>query len=225
MQSGNDESDEGLVGRAASGERAAFAELVARYAPAVRNVLRSRVGDAHWAEDLSQEVWIKVHGALASFAGRGAFRPWLFAIALNHARDALRSKLRRRPRFVQELELGEGAGGGIGGGTGDLEDSEPAPDGHMDRREQAQLVAAALKDIQEPFRTALSLVELGGLSYAEAAATSECSLGTVKSRVHRARRLFRDAFLRREAATRPPVLRTAVLTSSDSNPSKRVRLP
>jgi RNA polymerase sigma-70 factor (ECF subfamily) len=182
-------SDEDLAVRSGSGDRAAFAELLARHGASLRAVLNQRVRDAHQAEDLAQEVWIKVYGGLAGFRAEGAFRPWLFAIALNHARDALRARGRGKLLYLDDLRA---------------QAPVAKPDRSVERLELSRVVDEALGEVEEPFRTALALVDLGGLSYAEAAASIGCRLGTLKSRVHRARQMFRDAFLRRESARQHP---------------------
>jgi len=179
------DADEALAQRAATGSRAAFAELVARHGRGVTLVLRQAVRDEHLAEDLAQEVWIKVHGALGRFRPGSSFRSWLYAIALNHMRDALRSARRDR------LELRD-----------DLRPIAPPvePSAEPEVAEQRRQVEAALAQLREEHRVALGLIDLAGLGYAEAAASIGCSLGTLKSRVHRARAAFRETWARREAA-------------------------
>jgi len=185
----SERGDDVLAAEAAAGGREAFAELVARYAARVVAVLHRRVDDGHLAEDLAQEVWIKVHAGLARLEAGAAFRPWLFAVALNHARDALRSRRRDRVLYLPDVSAHA---------------PEVAPDRAPETHDERRRVERALDGLDEPFRTALALVDLGGLSYAEAAASAGCELGTMKSRVHRARRAFRDAWSRADAAGRQP---------------------
>lgn len=203
MRQKPDLEDEDLALMAGLGDRAAFEALLHKYAAGVAAVLRQRVRDSHLAEDLAQEVWIKVYGALGAFRAGGAFRAWLFAIALNHSRDALRSRGRDRLRSL-DSHWPEGVDGGGGGESGASAGpyrgatAEQSPSRPLERVDEARLVDEALGAVREPFRSALALVDLGGLSYAEAAGASGCNVGTLKSRVHRARVLFREAFLRRE---------------------------
>ncbi len=189
MTDPTERGDDVLAAEAASGGREAFAELVARYAPRVVAVLRQRVGDGHLAEDLAQEVWIKAHGGLGRLERGAAFRPWLFAVALNHARDALRSRSRGKVLYLPDVSAHAPVVG---------------PDRAPETDDERRRVERALGRLDEPFRTALALVDLGGLSYAEAAASAGCELGTMKSRVHRARRAFRDAWSRADAGRRHP---------------------
>lgn len=190
-------SDQDLALQAAGGGREAFAELVARHARGLQTVLQAALRDRDRSEDLAQEVWIKVFGALPRYRPAGSFRSWLYSIALNHLRDALRSGRARRPPPTSEVEA--------------LIDDEARQT--AERRDEARRVQRVVADLDEPFRTALTLVDLAGLSYAEAAAACGCSLGTVKSRVHRARLAFRDAWIARKAPIRP------ARTSPDWRPS------
>jgi len=176
-------SDEQLLASAADGSRDAFAELVARYDRGLKAVLASSLQDPQRAEDLSQEVWIKIFAALPRFELRGAVRAWIFSVGLNHLRDALRLRDRRARRMAFEGEAR----------VEQLPHAEAALP--AERREEQARVQAAIARLDEPFRTALTLVDILGLSYPEAAASLGCRLGTLKSRVHRARLAFRDAYL------------------------------
>src|SRR5262245_579781 len=190
-------SDQALAMQAAGGAREAFAELVARHTRGLHAVLHAALRDRHRSEDLAQEVWIKVFGALPRYRPAGSFRSWLYSIALNHLRDALRSGRARQPAPTPDV-----------GGLVDEEGPHPA-----ERRDEARRVQRVVAGLDEPFRTALTLVDLAGLSYDEAATASACSLGTIKSRVHRARLAFRDAWLARPAPVPPAA------TSPDWRPS------
>lgn len=176
-------SDEALVVEAAAGETSAFALLVERYAAPVLAVVERSVADHHLARDLAQEVWIKVHRGLAGFRAERRFRPWLFAIALNHVRDD-RRRAGRRPQPVHldaiPVELA-------------AEHQDP-----FERGDERAEIEAALEEVPEPYRGALHLVDVVGLGYEEAARSLSCSTGTVKSRVHRGRLAFQEAYLARE---------------------------
>lgn len=153
-----------------------------RYGARVLSVLERRLGDHDRAHDLCQEVWIRVHRALGrgdDVATRGSFRSWIFAIALNLARDEGRARRRFRRHF---------------------DDSEPleaaAPDPRADGIDQRDAIDAALRTIDEPYRTAVVLVDVEGLTYEEAATSADCALGTMKSRVARGRAAFRNGYTR-----------------------------
>ena len=175
MQLTGTETDEILALASASGVPDAFATLVRRHGAGVQTLLERLVHDHHLAGDLAQEVWIKVHQALGRFDARRSFRPWLLQIALNHGRDALRRAGRRLSEAPIDEQLVQTAGG-----------AEPVQ-GLLERSE----IEHALEQVAEPFRAALVLVDVLGLTYQEAAQTLRCALGTVKSRVGRGRASFR----------------------------------
>lgn len=175
-------TDEGLALRAAAGRRDAFEALVFRYGAALLAVVERQAGDHHEALDLVQEVWLKVFRALPRYQPGGSFRSWLFSIALNHGRDARRRRQRSRVVFIDEYRADAAPGGDPSG-----------------RAEEHAAIETALAAVPEPFRTALLLVDVTGLSYEEAAASLDCAVGTVKSRVSRGRFAFRDVYLQADA--------------------------
>ncbi|MEO0480055.1 MAG: sigma-70 family RNA polymerase sigma factor [Planctomycetota bacterium] len=167
-----------------SGSRPAFEALVQRYAGRVVSVLEHRTGDHETACDLCQEVWIRVHRSFdrGDFDPRtgGSFRSWLFSIALNLARDEARSKARRARHQDDTID------------PGDRDESDPRSSGALERIEQSDAIEQALARVEEPFRTAIVLVDVEGLDYQEAAESAGCALGTMKSRVARGRAAFRE---------------------------------
>lgn len=180
------------LGAGGPGARDAFRELVERYGASLVAVLEPRAGDPHAARDLAQEVWIKVLRGLERWRPGHSFRSWLFSIALNHARDASRRAGRRGAE--ERLERRHGA-------TAAPERSDPAAE--LAARDEAARVRAALARVSEPYRTALALVDVAGLGYADAARSLACSVGTLKSRVHRGRLAFREIW-ERDDTPRPP---------------------
>ncbi|MEM7201280.1 MAG: RNA polymerase sigma factor [Planctomycetota bacterium] len=172
MPADDADSDESLALAAGRGAWDAFEQLVERYGGRVVAALERRVDDHHTAHDLAQEAWIRVHRALPRFDGRRTFRCWLFAIALNAARDEGRRRRRNRLVYADDLAT--------------VERQPPPPDPIED----------VLQRVPEPFRSSLQLVDLEGLSYEEAAVSLRCAVGTVKSRVSRGRLAFRDHWQR-----------------------------
>lgn len=175
-------ADEEHALRAAAGAMDSFEALVERYGARLLAVLERQTGEHHVAHDLAQEVWIKVFRTLDRFRAGAAFRPWLFTIALNHLRDAHRRAGRSRVVSMEDHRHDAAIAA--------------AEDTRADPRDERAAIAQALGRVDEPFRTALGLVDVGGLTYEEAAATLACAVGTVKSRVHRGRLLFRDHYLK-----------------------------
>lgn len=173
-------SDEQLARAAAGGSRRAFEGLVDRYAGAVARVLGDRLGDRDRAEDLTQDVWVRVLRGLSGWRPGRGFRSWLFGIALNAARDEERRRGRSPVAFVERVP------------------DAPETSGRFER-EDVELdadVERALAAVPEPFRTALALVDREQLDYDEVAASLGCAVGTVKSRVSRGRTAFREAWAR-----------------------------
>jgi RNA polymerase sigma-70 factor (ECF subfamily) len=162
----HDEPDPATVAAATSGDVDAFATLVHFYQGPVWRYLQRLVGDASVAEDLTQEVFVRVFQRLDTFAGRARFSTWVFGIARNAGIDALRRR-DRRPRVVADVPAD------LAGDTG------PA------RRVE---LGAALEELSVVQRDALLLVEVFGLSYREVADMTGTAEGTIKSRVHGARR-------------------------------------
>jgi len=179
----NREIDQQLVARARQGDKNAFGLLVSKYQRKVQRLLSRLVRDPAEVEDLTQETFIKAYRALDSFRGDSAFYTWLYRIAINTAKNHLMAS-NRRPMVsatVHETEEGE---------TWDeldtLSDSE-TPENLLLTQEIAQTVEEAIQSLPEELRTAITLRELEGLSYEEIAQVMGCPIGTVRSRIFRAR--------------------------------------
>ena len=162
------------------GDRDAFAALIRCYGGQVLALIECRLIDVHAAHDVAQETWIKVAQGLASFRTHEPFRPWLFTIAMNATRDYLRGIGRRLDAFAIDLE--NAALHDLGTENG------------LRRIDEHDAIRAALGSVPEPYRTALHLVDVVGLTYREAAESLGATEGTVKSRVHRGRRAFCEVY-------------------------------
>jgi RNA polymerase sigma-70 factor (ECF subfamily) len=161
-----------LVVRCQAGDRAAFAELVDLYHPRLRHFLASMVGDDHAADDLLQEVWLDAYRGVARLADPGAFPAWLYRVARHRALRELRKK--RQPLSpLDGVDLAEDGGG----------DDFSADD--------AQRVHAALGKLAPGHREVLLLRFYEGMAYEEIARVTGCHLGTVRSRIHNAKRALR----------------------------------
>lgn len=181
-------TDEKLVEAYRSGETEVFRILVERYHDDLHRFLTRLAGDRQVAEDAFQEAFLQIHLSLGSFDTTRRFRPWLFTIAANKARDLLRKKGRR-----QTLELSAPIGSAGGGGSNDggsfidlLEIEIPPPDSGLLSEEQDAMVQRALDQLSEPLREILLLAYFQRLSYAQVADELGIPLGTVKSRLHAA---------------------------------------
>lgn len=175
------ETDRELVLRAQAGDRRAFDLLVLKYQQKVVNLIGRYVRDQSEALDLAQETFIKAYRALSAFRGDSAFYTWLYRIAVNTGKNHLMAQGRRPPGEDVDAETAEQTDAG-----GRLRE-HATPEGHLLTEEIARTVQAALAALPEDLRTAIVLRELEGLSYEEIAQVMDCPIGTVRSRIFRAR--------------------------------------
>jgi RNA polymerase sigma-70 factor (ECF subfamily) len=190
-------SDEKLVERSRKGDDAALRTLVERYHGDLHRFLYRLTGDQAGADDVFQETFLQVYLSAASFDTSRRFRPWLFTIAANKARDYLRRKGRRKM-----LELSAPVGGAAGNGDGDggsafvdlLEIDIPGPDAGMRSEELNRLVQRAVDTLSPTLKEILLLAYFQQLSYAQIADELDIPLGTVKSRLHAAVAAFAKAW-------------------------------
>jgi RNA polymerase sigma-70 factor (ECF subfamily) len=176
-----DDSDQQLVERVQAGDKAAFDLLVRKYQHRVLKLVGRFVSDAAEAEDVAQEDFLKAYRALASFRGDSAFYTWLYRIAINTAKNALVSNRRRPVDFDLDLQDPEQYDRHARLKEGDT------PEGVLLTEEIRNVVERAMEQLPEDLRTAIVLRELEGMSYEEIAEAMDCPVGTVRSRIFRAR--------------------------------------
>lgn len=176
-----DETDQQLVERVQAGDRSAFNLLVLKYQHRVLKLVGRFVSDAAEAEDVAQEAFLKAYRALASFRGDSAFYTWLYRIAINTAKNALVSSRRRPVDFDLDLQDPEQYDR-----HARLKDAD-TPEGVLLTDEIREVLEKAMEQLPEDLRTAIVLRELEGLSYEEIAEAMDCPVGTVRSRIFRAR--------------------------------------
>lgn len=179
--SGVEASDLELVRRVQRGERAAFDLLVLRYQHKVIKLVARLLRDPAEAEDVAQEAFVKAYRAIGSFRGDSAFYTWLYRIAVNTARNAMASRQRRPLDYEADLSESEQSAVESRMKHGDTPEAAALSD------EIHQTVNRAVADLPEDLRTAIILREVEGLSYEEIAQAMECPVGTVRSRIFRAR--------------------------------------
>ena len=177
------EADALLVERVKQGDQRAFALLVAKYERRVQRLLSRLVRDSAEIEDITQEAVIKAYRALPQFRGESAFYTWLYRIAINTAKNYLATKS-RRPVTVGEFQ---GADDGEFFDLGDVVEDNNTPDAVLHSRQVAEAVNAAIEALPEDLKAAITLREIEGLSYEEIAQAMDCPIGTVRSRIFRAR--------------------------------------
>ena len=179
---GDREVDHQLVERAQRGDKHAFELLVVKYQRKLARLLSRFIRDASEVEDVTQETFIKAYRALPSFRGDSAFYTWLYRIGINTAKNYLVAMGRRAPTMTgvdneeaEDIEQGE-----------QLKDLN-TPENQMISRQVAETVNSTLQELPEELRTAITLREIDGLSYEEIAQIMNCPIGTVRSRIFRAR--------------------------------------
>ena len=181
LANGADTGDLALVRRVQKGDKAAFDALVLKYQHKVLKLVQRYVRDHAEAEDVVQDAFIKAYRALPAFRGDSAFYTWLYRIAINTAKNALVSAGRRPMSF--DLEAPDAAGAEF---QSRLKDTD-TPERLLLTEEIRGTVNRAIDGLPDDLRTAIVLRELEGLSYEEIARTMECPVGTVRSRIFRAR--------------------------------------
>ncbi len=163
-------NDRELIDKYLAGETAAFSELVKRHQNPIYSLAFRVVGRAEEAEDLTQEIFIRLLDKVSMWRGEAKVSTWLYRLALNHCRDHLR---RRRPETVEVNES--------------LPSTGPDPAKGAETREVRQFIEAAMMELPIDFRAVIYLRDYAGFSYNEIASILEIELGTVKSRLARAR--------------------------------------
>jgi RNA polymerase sigma-70 factor (ECF subfamily) len=188
-----DVSDLSLVRRVQRGDKGAFDALVLKYQHKLVKLVTRYVRNPAEAEDIAQEAFIKAYRALPQFRGESAFYTWLYRIAINTAKNAVVS----RDRSPVDYDFDRDSIDESYDMQGRLKDSE-TPEGLVLTDEIRQTVNAAIEQLPEDLRTAIVLRELEGLSYEQIAASMGCPVGTVRSRIFRAReaidRRLREVF-------------------------------
>jgi len=178
---GDREADQALVERVQAGDKQAFGLLVAKYQRKLTRLVLRLVRDTAEAEDVVQEAFIKAYRALPGFRGDSAFYTWLYRIAINTAKNALVSSKRRPIDYSLDLQDPEQFEL-----QARLKDGE-TPEHLVLTEEIRETVNGAMAELPEDLKTAIVLREIDGLSYEEIAAAMDCPVGTVRSRIFRAR--------------------------------------
>lgn len=169
----------------------AFELIVLRYKDAIFNFIYHFLADYHGAQDISQETFLRVLRNVDKYKPRNRFKPWLYRIAVNLCRNELRNRSRRRMLSLNDPDL-------------DIEsligNRYTAPDEAYENEEMRELIKNALRSLPEDQRVAIVLREYQDLSYDEIATALNCSLGAVKSKIHRARQNLKNILIEMEVA-------------------------
>ena len=175
------ETDRQLVERVQAGDKRAFDMLVLKYQPKILGLISRYVKDSFEIQDVAQEAFIKAYRALPRFRGDSAFYTWLYRIAINTAKNHLVSQGRRPPGSDVDVADAEYYDSGAA-----LRVQEN-PENQLFSSELAAVVNGAIKALPDGLRTAVTLREFDGLSYEDIAEIMDCPVGTVRSRIFRAR--------------------------------------
>ena len=178
------DSDAMLVERTVAGDQKAFELLVIKYQRRIQRLIGRMVRDVDLVEDIAQETFIRAYRALAQFRGEAQFYTWLYRIAVNTAKKALMD-LKRNPT-VSENAYKSADDDETSPIENELTSSE-TPDAVLASKEIAEIINAAMDALPEELRQAITLREIEGLSYEEIAEAMSCPIGTVRSRIFRAR--------------------------------------
>jgi RNA polymerase sigma-70 factor, ECF subfamily len=184
------DADALLVQRSQRGEVAAFEMLVVRYQRRIERLISRMVRDGDLVQDIAQETFIHAYRALPQFRGDSAFYTWLYRIAVNTAKKAL-MELKRDPLVFESALVSTEEGEEPSRVENELSDGE-TPDAVLATKEIAATVNAAIDALSEDLRQAIVLREIEGLSYEEIADVMNCPIGTVRSRIFRAREAIAD---------------------------------
>jgi RNA polymerase sigma-70 factor (ECF subfamily) len=178
------DADALLVERVKRGDTKAFEMLVVKYQRRIERLVARMVRDADLVQDIAQETFIRAYRALPQFRGESAFYTWLYRVAVNTAKKTL-VDLKREPLVYESARMGENEDE-----TSSLENGlsdDATPDAVLASKQLAQTVNDAVDDLSEDLRQAITLREIDGLSYEEIAELMQTPIGTVRSRIFRAR--------------------------------------
>ncbi len=176
-----EDTDKELVKRVQKGDQAAFDMLFARYQTKILNLISRYVRDSEEVQDVAQEAFIKAYRALPRFRGDSAFYTWLYRIAINTAKNHLVARSRRPPAMDVDIDDAD-----YRDDAQMLREAED-PESALSRDQLKETINTALTDLPDDLRSALTLREFDGLSYEQIADILECPVGTVRSRIFRAR--------------------------------------
>lgn len=178
---GESESDQALVKRVQNGEKQAFDLLVLKYQHRIISVISRYISDWSECQDVAQDTFVRAYRAIGNFRGDSQFYTWLYKIAINTAKNHLVSQGRRPPADDIEVEDAQ-----LFDGASRMRETA-TPERELLRHEIEQTVLDVVEQLPEELKEAITLREVDGLSYQEIAKIMDCPIGTVRSRIFRAR--------------------------------------
>lgn len=182
--------DELLVERAKRGDVEAFEQLISHHEKTVYNIAYRLTGNHEDASDIAQEAFIRAYSSLADFRGDSSFATWLYRIVNNACLDELRRRKRQKVTYLdQAVEMDDGEV------SRQIADTADGPEQALERVELQRAVQESILELDEEYRVVLVMRELQGYSYNEIAEALDLNLGTVKSRLSRARGALKEKFM------------------------------
>jgi len=179
------DADAPLIERVKRGDVKAFEMLVVKYQRRIERLIGRMVRDVDLVPDIAQETFIRAYRAIPQFRGESAFYTWLYRIAVNTAKKAL-GELKRDPLITESARSARDEEDETSWAENELSDGE-TPESVLASKQVAAAVNAAIDALSEDLRQAITLREIEGLSYEEIAQSMNCPIGTVRSRIFRAR--------------------------------------
>lgn len=183
-----EQEDKAFISKAKQGDMAAFEALIIQHEKIVYNVALRMMNQSEDAKDISQEVFLKAYRNIANFDERSTFSTWIYRITVNTCIDEMRKR-----KGKQTVSLDNELEGEEGSWKKEIPDSGVTPEESLLRKEEQKEIEMALETISEDYKTVFILRDIRGLSYEEIAEISGLALGTVKSRISRARNRLREA--------------------------------
>lgn len=175
-------NEDSLIKKAKDGDSAAFGMLMEKHMNTVYNIALRMTENREDAEDITQDVMIKIFRVLDSFKGNSKFSTWVYRVAVNTCLDELKKK-KNKKHFSLDAKI-KGEDGEI---EADIKDDSPSPEKLAERRELRDMVGEAIKKLSDEHRAVIVLRDIRGMSYGEIGEILKCGEGTVKSRISRAR--------------------------------------
>lgn len=182
----SDINEKELLKKCQSGDREAFNILVETYQRQVINLAYGMLSNSEDATDAAQEVFIKVYRNIDNFEGKSSLATWIYRITSNVCKDFLR----KRTRTIQAVSIYEGSEDDDDRPM-EIKDSSPTPQEHIEMTETQREVRKALDELPEEYKSVIVMYDLEGLSYDEISNVLQCPVGTIKSRLNRARKALK----------------------------------
>lgn len=177
-------TEQEMIERCKKGEESAFGELVEKYQGKVINMCFGMLSNREDAYDAAQEVFLKIYRHIGSFKGQSSLSTWIYKITVNVCNDALRKRSRAAVVSLTPDDDDKS--------PHEIADDSPSPDEAAQSKEVVSAVRAAIDELKPEYREVILLCDIEGLSYEEAALAAGCPMGTVKSRLNRARKMLRE---------------------------------